>query len=201
MKEQDDEPPPTPLVNVSGNYEYLTEEYYRCQDAELAGAALSSPSCADALDAYIVPVALEKAAMAGLPVPDWFLTNEYFQPPAVVDAVNPFSRRFAVVRTEVECATAAKQLSWNFKYTFCVQRIHEATELVEVRMVAGRTERPDYADWASLVYAVFSVPVAAVRLLRTGPVLQFSAIGMLPWRTLTAQERRWADDLVRRMRG
>jgi len=201
MSEPDDEPPLVPLVNVSGNYEYLTEEYYRCQDAELAGGTLPSPTCADALDAYIVPVALEKAAMAGLPVPDWFLTNEYFQPPAVVDAINPFSRRFAVVRSEAECATAAKQLSWNFKYSFCVQRISDATELVEVRMVAGRTEQPDYADWASLVYAVFALPVASIRLLCTGPVVQFSAIGMLPWRTLTATERRWAEELVRRMRG
>ncbi|MEW5875874.1 MAG: hypothetical protein AB1752_11925 [Candidatus Zixiibacteriota bacterium] len=201
MPGADDVPAPGVFVETSGNYEYLTEGYYRCQDAELDGIPLTRPTCNDALDAYVVPVALEKAALAGLAVPEWYFSNEYFTPPAVVYGVNPFSRKFAVVRTEADRESAAKQLTWNFKYSMCCQRIEPTTELVEIRMVGGQTERGEYADWAYLVHEAFNLPVASIRLLKTGSLVQLSAIEILPVRTLTKQERRWADELVRRVRG
>jgi len=89
---------PDPLEFL-GSYEYMSEGYYACQDAELAGEG-AMPTCADALDAYVVPIALEKAAKAGVPVPEWLLTSEYFPVPAVCYGVNPFSRKYAVVRDE-----------------------------------------------------------------------------------------------------
>ncbi|MBI3871608.1 MAG: hypothetical protein HY304_00845 [candidate division Zixibacteria bacterium] len=201
MSDPAPEPPLAPLVAASGNYEYLSEDYYRCQDMELSGLGLPRPTCAEALDAYIVPVALEKARMAGLAVPEWFLSNEYFHPPAVVDSINPFSRRFAVVRSEDERAKAAQQLTWNFKFAMCVQKIATTTEVIEIRVVGGRSEQTEFADWASLVHIVFAVPIATVRLLRTDNQIQFSAISILPHRTLSAQERRWADSLAGRGRG
>ena len=106
-----DDPPSTPSLLLSGNYEYLTDGYYECQDAELSGAPGVMPTCADALDAYVVPIALEKAANAGIAVPDWVLTHEYFPVPAVCYGVNPFSRRYAIVRAESERESAAKQLT------------------------------------------------------------------------------------------
>lgn len=188
------------FVETSGNYEYLTEGYYRCQDAEIEGVPLIRPTCNDALDAYVVPVALEKAALAGLAVPEWYLSNEYFTPPAVVYGVNPFSRKFAVVRTDNERESAAKQLTWNFKYSMCCQRIEAATEIIEIRMVGGQTERGEYADWAYLVHEAFNLPVAAIRLLKTGTLVQLSAIEILPYRTLNAREKRWVAELHRRVR-
>lgn len=196
-----DTPPPAGPTLLSGNYEYLTEGYYACQDAELASEPGAMPTCADALDAYVVPIALEKALKAGLPVPDWVLTHEYFPVPAVCYGVNPFSRRYAVVRKESEREAAAKQLTWNFKYTICCQRITDATEVVEFRMVGGRTAQESYADWADRVFSVFRVPMATVRLLRDGDRLRLSAVEILPWRTLTPTERLWAEDFARAARG
>jgi hypothetical protein len=195
-----DDPPSTPSLLLSGNYEYLTDGYYACQDAELSGAADVMPTCADALDAYVVPIALEKAAKAGVAVPDWVLTHEYFPVPAVCYGVNPFSRRFAVVRDESEREAAAKQLTWNFKYTMCCQRISVATEIAEFRMVGGRTEEAEFADWADRLFGIFRLPVATVRLLRNGR-LEFSAIEILPFKQLTPTERRWAREFAGTFRG
>lgn len=190
-----DEPPSTSRLLLSGNYEYLTEGYYECQDAELLHGGEVMPTCADALDAYVVPIALEKASKAGLPVPDWVLTNEYFPVPAVCYGVNPFSRKYAVVRTEREREAAAKQLTWNFKYTICCQRISSTTEVVDVRTVCGRTEQTEFAEWADRLFAVFRIPIATARLLRNGR-LEFSALEILPHKFLTPGEREWAKEFA-----
>jgi hypothetical protein len=198
------EPPPPPPAGaqiLSGNYEYLTEGYYACQDAELAGLPDVMPTCGDALDAYVVPIALEKAWKAGLPVPDWVLTHEYCPVPAVCYGVNPFSRRYAVVRAESEREPVAKQLTWNFKYTICCQRITPTTDVLEFRMVCGRTEAPGLAHWADRIFSVFRVPVATVRLLVDGADRKLSAIELLPWRSLNAVERGWATEFARGSRG
>jgi hypothetical protein len=195
-----DEPPSTPKLLLSGNYEYMTEGYFQCQDAELSGREGVMPTCAEALDAYVVPISLEKAAKAGVPVPDWVLTNEYFPVPAVCYGVNPFSRRYLVVREEKEREAAAKQLSWNAKYTICCQRITPATEIVEFRTVCGRTEQTEFADWAERLFGIFRIPVATVRLLRNGR-LEFSAIEILPYKFLTPTERRWASEFAEACRG
>lgn len=176
----------------AGDWDFLSEGYYRLQDAELAGEP-AAPSCADALDAYVVPIALQKAEMAGLAVPEWFLANEWFPVDVLVYAVNPFTRGHAIVRTEEQQRVAAKRLTWRYKYTVCCQRLGPATELVEFRAVAGRCADPAFAAWAEAVARVFRLPLATVRLLRTGDVTTFSSIARLPGRTLTREERAWLD--------
>jgi hypothetical protein len=195
-----DDPPSTRSLLLSGNYEYMTDGYYACQDAELSGGADVMPTCADALDAYVVPIALEKAAKAGVAVPDWVLTHEYFPVPAVCYGVNPFSRKYAVVRQESEREAAAKQLTWNFKYTMCCQRIAAETQIAEFRTICGKTEQREFADWAERMFAIFRIPVATVRLLRNGR-LEFSAIEILPFRQLTPTEREWAARFAEASRG
>lgn len=188
-------------MELSGNYEYLTEGYYRCQDAELQGRPSVMPRCSDALDAYVVPIALEKAQLAGIPIPEWYLTNEYFPPPAVVYGVNPFTRKFAVVFTEDERDRAAKQLTWNFKYSVCCQRITSDVEIVDFAMVDGRTARPDMEAMARQVHEVFNLPMGSIRVLKTGSIIQLSAIELLPKRALGMQERTWLNELKARVGG
>jgi len=187
------ERPRRPLL--SGRYEYMTEGYYACQDAELAGED-AMPTCGDALDAYVVPIALEKAAKAGIPVPAWLLTNEYFPVPAICYGVNPFSRKYAVVKDEASRESEARRLTWNHKYTMCCQSIGATTEIVEFRMVCGRTEQTEFADWAKRLFEVFRVPLATVRLLR-GARLEFSALEALPFESLAPSERAWAEEFGR----
>jgi len=197
MDRRDAPRPSSPLL--SGDYEYMTAGYYACQDAELAGEDVL-PTCADALDAYVVPIALEKAAKAGLAVPDWILTHEYFPVPAVCYGVNPFSRRHEVVRDESARRAVARRLTGNFRYSMCCQLITPATEVLEFRLVNGRTESAEFAGWADRVFSIFRVPLATVRLLR-GARLELSAIETLPRRVLTPAELAWARESGEAPRG
>jgi hypothetical protein len=190
-----DEPPVSDGVLLSGDYEYLTDGYYECQDAELRCRPGVLPTCADALDAYVVPIALVKADKAGIAVPKWVLTNESFPIPAVCYGVNPFTRKYAVVRTEREREMVARHLTWNFKYAMCCQSIGPDSEVIEFRMVGPRTEQQDLAPWAERVFEVFRIPLAKVRLLRNGR-LELSAIEILPYRFLTPNEREWAKAMA-----
>ncbi|MCE9636762.1 MAG: RimK-like ATPgrasp N-terminal domain-containing protein [Planctomycetes bacterium] len=192
MSSDADAKPVRPRVapEFSGDYEVLSEGYYRCQDAELSGAR-PDPTCADAVDAYVVPIALEKAALAGLPVPEWFLSNELFPPPCVVYGVNPFSRGYAFVRDEAQREAAAAKFTWRKKYVLCGQIISDATEVVALRVVRGHTESPGYERWAADIDRVFRIPLATVRLLRTGDDVRFSSITVLPAKSLTPRERAW----------
>ncbi len=188
-------------ILLSDGYEYMSEGYYACQDAEFAGTG-AMPTCADALDAYVVPVALEKAALAGVPVPEWVLTNEYFPVPAVCYGVNPFSRKYAFVRDEASRGREARRLTWNHKYTMCCQLATHETRIAEFRMICGKTEDARFADWAERLFAVFRVPVATIRLLErpgkaTVPSFEFSAVEPLRLASLTETERRWAHEAAR----
>ncbi|MDZ7707910.1 MAG: RimK-like ATPgrasp N-terminal domain-containing protein [Trueperaceae bacterium] len=78
-------------LNLHGDYTYLSSGYYASLDAELAGERML-PTPEDALDAYVVPIAADKARRAGIAVPDVTLVTDRFPaPPFVAWPVNPFS--------------------------------------------------------------------------------------------------------------
>ena len=199
MKDRD-APPRSDSLLLSGNYEYMTEGYFECQDAELAGRAGVMPTCADALDAYVVPIALEKAAKAGIAVPEWILTHEYFPVPAVCYGVNPFSRRHELVTDESARRAVARRLTSNFRYSMCCELVTPDARLAEFRMVCGRTTSPEFAGWADRVFSVFRVPLATVRVI-CAETTMLSAIEILPRRVLTPLELEWARELGEAPRG
>lgn len=172
------EPEQSPVI-LNGDYEYLSEGYYACEEAEDARNT-PLPTCADALDAYIVPLALERARLAGLPVPNWSLTNDAVKAPAVLYGVNPFARNHLVVTDSAECEDAARKMSRNGKFVICCQELPSGAELIEFEMVLGRTPDERFAGWAADVYRVFRLPAASVRLIVTPDGSYLSAIERLP---------------------
>jgi hypothetical protein len=172
------EPEQSPVI-LSGDYEYLTEGYYACEEAEDAHTT-PFPTCADVLDAYIVPIALERARIAGLPVPAWHLTNDDFEAPAVLYGVNPFARNHLVVRDSAERKGAAAKISRNGKFVMCCEQLPEDADLVAFDMAFGRTPDDRFAGWAADVYRVFRLPMAKVRLMTSQDGSWLSAIERLP---------------------
>jgi hypothetical protein len=171
---------------LHGDYEYLSEGYYAAVEAELQGLK-ALPFSADALDAYHVPIALERVRQAGLPVPEWRLTNDAILPPAVIYGVHPFARTFRVVYTDEEARIAAHQLSRQGKYLLCYQRLPAQARLVEVELILDRTPQVRYALWAERIYMLFHLPLAKLRLIETpdGQAV-FSALERLPHKRLSA---------------
>ncbi len=75
---------------VNESYFYKTEPYYTIVKNENEGIK-TVPSSSDVLDAYIVPICLEKAKLAEIPVCDWVISYQYISLPAIVYGLNYFS--------------------------------------------------------------------------------------------------------------
>lgn len=184
------------LVNLAGNYDYLSVPYYITQDYENDGEAIL-PSCEEMLDAYIPPVFLEKARRMGVPVPDFFISNGYFEPPVIVDPVNPFTLKGKVVLKSGRVTSIGRSLTRNFTYAVCCQELAPGSRIVYFRSVLGWTARPQYRELAGTVWNVFHIPLARVRavLIEDGRLL-LSDISPLPFDTLNSRELRRIEELV-----
>lgn len=180
-------------VNLSGNYDYLCDGYYASQALEAQGIPIH-PTCKEMVDAYVSPVFLEKAKQANVAVPTYFLSNGYFEPPVVVDSVNPFMLRQSVVHSAAVQERVAKSMTRNFKYIICCQELPTDTKIGWFRAVLGTCRNPVYRPLARVVWEVFGIPLARVRVLNAldgGPLL--SGIWPLPFDTLNAAERKQLD--------
>lgn len=187
-----DLPQRTPTLILDGDYEYLSEGYYACQEAE-AQALHVLPTCADTLDAYVVPLALERVRLAGLPVPEWYLSNEYFRPPALLYGVNPFARNHQLVRTDEAARAAARKISRQGKFVICCQELPPEAEIVEFDLLMGRALQPRFDAWAADLFTLFRLPLARVRLIAAGDRLLFSALERLSARKLARPARALLD--------
>ncbi len=184
------------LVNLSGDYDYLSSGYYLSQDYENAGQEIR-PSCKEILDAYIPPLCLEKAKLAGVAVPSFYISNGYFEPPVIVDPINPFTLKGRLVLRTSRAKSAAKSLTRNFTYAICCQEIPPGAKVRFFRAVLGWSAQPAFREVAAAVWEIFAIPLAMVRVLRTveGTTL-LSDIAPLDPRRLTRREAGYLQERV-----
>lgn len=152
-------------LNLAGNYDYLSEPYYVSQDRELSGDDIA-PTCKDMLDAYVPPLFLEKARAAGVPVPECYISNGYFEPPVIVDPINPFTLKGRVVLRAGRAKSIAKSLTRNFTYAICCQELPAGSSIAYFRSVLGWCAQPAYIEQSRLVLKVFRIPLARVRVIK-----------------------------------
>jgi hypothetical protein len=166
----------------------MTSGYYRSQDLEAAEKAVH-PTCKEILDGYIVPLFLEKARLAGLRVPSYYITNDHFDPPAIVDSINPFMSRQSIVLKAGHQERVSKSLTRNFTYAICCQELPAGASIGHVRAVLGWSVRRRYRALAATIWKVFRIPLAVVRvmLLPDGDVL-CSGLQRLPFARLSVRE-------------
>jgi hypothetical protein len=191
-------PPSHDEFVLDGDYRYLSEAYYRAVDAVNADRPVR-PTPQEALDAAIVPLSLIRAEHAGLPTPEWYLTNEYFRPPVLAYTVNPFMRRFAEVRKAGRMKAVARSLTRNFQYAICCQEIEEDTAIREFNCLLGRVvpANAEWAAWAARVWEVFRLPLVRVRLLDFAGRRVFSALEPLTLPELKPAEKKLLAEAVR----
>jgi hypothetical protein len=75
---------------VSENYDYKTEPYYTILNYETQGIEVR-PSSRAVIDAYVVPICLERAARAGIRVREWGISQGYVPLPAIIYGLNYFA--------------------------------------------------------------------------------------------------------------
>lgn len=176
-------------VNLAGSYDYLELPYYVSQDYENEQKPVR-PTCKEMLDAYVTPLFLEKAKLNGLPVPEYYISNGYFEAPVVIDPINPFMTKARTVLSPGRQESTAKSMTRNYTYAICCQDIPPGAKVQHFRAVLGWTSARKFLLTAEPIWSVFHVPLAKVRVLvlSDGRIL-YSDISQLPLDSLTERER------------
>ncbi len=187
--------PSVAFANLAGDYRYLESGYYASLDAELAGVWVV-PTTAEALDAYVVPIAMEKAALAGLEVPDWeIVTDRFPEPPFMAYPINPFSDKGELILDSAMLEDKRKGLTYTGKYPVISQLLPDDVRIDAVRCVLGRCLTPEFEDVAASVFAAFRLPLMRVRVFVASRRYLLSAIEPLPFDELTLREKELLEGL------
>ncbi|CAN5875397.1 hypothetical protein BH24DEI2_BH24DEI2_27780 [soil metagenome] len=182
-------------VNLSGDYSYLLSGYYDSLDAELAGLNII-PTTQDALDAYVVPIAMEKAKAAGLAVPDYdIVTEKLLPPPIMAYPINPFMDKGELISETDEVKQRRKALTMSGKYAVICQKLSGDSRVDVARCVLGKCLTEEYRDFAAEVFRVFRLPLMRVRVIVSAKAYLLSAIEPLPFDNLTLNEKKLLEGL------
>jgi hypothetical protein len=179
------------FVNLEGDYSYLSDGYYRSMEAEHEGLR-AVPTCEEALDAYVVPLALAKAAAAGIPTPEWEIANDTLttiKPPLIAYPINPFQDEGQVITDIPGLAEGIKSLTMTGKYAVVCQRMPPDSRLDTLRLVLGRCTKPEFKALAEKLWQTFHLPLARVKIIVTEREYLFSAISPLREDELTLGEQ------------
>jgi len=184
---------------INESYFYKTEPYYTIVKNEFEGIN-TVPSSSDVLDAYIVPICLEKAKMAGIPVSDWVISYSYITLPAVVYGLNYFSTPsdHFVVRDYQGARKVIRHVTNFGKYPFCYQKIREGSEVETQASIFGRCVNcsKQVQELAEQVYAVFRVPLVDLVLVRDEDEIFLSSLAPVKYSQLSKEETELLQDLL-----
>jgi len=177
---------------VSEDYSYKSEAYYHILSHELAGEPVC-PSSRAVLDAFVVPVCLERAQNAGIPVADWGISQGYVPLPAVLYGLNYFATAsdYAIVRDNGQAQDVVRHITNRGKYPFCYQKISDSAEVVTCTAVFGRTAGKCAAvdRYAEKIYDLFSIPLVRLVMVHSGNAYRLSSLAPMRYTHLSEEER------------
>ncbi len=183
-------------LNLAGSYDYLESPYYVSQAREHDGIKIH-PTCKEMLDAYVPPLFLHKAQLAGLPAPEYYVSNGYFEPPVIIDPINPFMIRSRVVLKSGREEAVAKSMTRNFTYGICCQELPPGSHIERFRSVLGWCFHTRYRPLSQVIWNVYKIPLAKVRVIvKDDDSILLSDISQLPYETLSAREHRHLEEHV-----
>jgi hypothetical protein len=149
------------------------------------------------LDAYVPPLFLHTASLAGLPVPEYYVSNGYFEPPVIVDPVNPFMIKSRVVFKPGRVNSVAKSMTRNFTYAICCQELPPQSRIARFRSVLGWCTSPRYRPLSRAIWETFHIPLATVRvIIQADETILLSDLSQLPWSSLQKRELTYLEERV-----
>jgi len=177
---------------VSENYFYKTEPYYSILRHELEGRPVR-PSSAAVLDAYVVPICLERAHLAGIPVCEWGISQGYAPLPSILYGLNYFATAsdYAVVSDSDKAKEAIRHITNKGKYPFCYQKLEDEAEVGSCVAIFGKTAGSCRmsADIARRVYELFAIPLVTIVFVRYGDRCLLSSLSAARYSHLSGEER------------
>jgi hypothetical protein len=178
---------------VSENHFYKSEAYYTAVSSEMSGIS-TVPSSGQVIEAYVVPICLEKAKLSGIEVSDWEISYQYASIPCVIYGLNYFSTpsEFSVVRDEETAKDVIKHVTNKGKYPFCYQKLAEGANIMAVTSVFGNVvenDDPGVAEIISDVYRLFKIPLFSAILIENDGKYSLSSLGPVRYSKLTRGEK------------
>jgi hypothetical protein len=190
---------------VNESYFYKTEPYYTIVKSENEGIN-TIPSSSDVLDAYIVPICLEKAKLAGIPVCDWIVSYQYVSLPAIVYGLNYFSTPsdHFLVNDFDGAKKVIKHVTNRGRYPFCYQKINDTSSVAKCVSIFGKTINccDEVSILAERIYEVFRVPLVEIVLVKDEKGCRLSSLAPVKYSQLTKEETEMLQDLLdKRVKG
>ena len=177
---------------ISESYFYKTEPYYTILRHELDGKPVR-PASSAVLDAYVVPVCLERAGLAGIPVCEWGISQGYAPLPSILYGLNYFANTsdYVVVNNSEKAKETVKHITNKGKYPFCYQKLSDNAEVKSCIAIFGRTTSgsDDIDTIASQVYDLFTIPLVTMVMVKEGDRIRLSSLSPTRYSQLSAEER------------
>lgn len=177
---------------VAENYSYKSEAYYTILAREMEGQRVAPSTCA-ILDAFVVPICLERARLEGIPVAEYAISQSCTSAPAIIYGLNYFActSHFEVLREDMPTKEVIRHVTNNGKYPFCSQRLGPGTRVERAISVFGRVDScdPRMVDLASRVWACFRIPLVELVCLSGEDGLCLSSLCPVRYSHLRAGER------------
>ena len=186
---------PADVANLDGDYTYLSHGYYASLDAEQAGVVVL-PTTAEALDAYVVAITMERARAAGIAVPEHQIVVDRFPaPPLMAYPINPFTLTGELLLDDATIEARRKGLTYTGKYAVLAQTLPPDYRIDLLKVVLGRALVPQYEGFAARLFEAFRLPLMRVRVIVTPKEFMLSAIEPLPFDQLASEERALLEGL------
>ena len=177
---------------IAEDYSYKSEAYYTILSRELAGDAIR-PSSRDVLDAFVVPVCLERAKHVGIPVVGWGISQAYVPLPAILYGLNYFATAsdYFVVQDNTQAKEVIKHITNKGKYPFCYQKLEDEATIHTCAAVFGRTAGScaAIAGYAEKLYELFSIPLVNMVFVQTGNGYALSSLTPTRYTRLSEGDR------------
>lgn len=184
----------------SENYFYKTEAYYRTLSLEMAGEPVS-PRTADVLEAYIVPLCMERAASADIPHLPWEVSYTYVPAPSLIYGLNYYSdpSQYHILREGEAVEPVLKRVTHNGKYPFCYQPLEEGAVVMKAISVLGKGAGVNgrLGELLYRVYQVFGIPIVSHVLVKGDEGYRLSSLGPVRYSRLSSPDM----DFLRRAVG
>ena len=186
---------------VNESYFYKTEPYYAIVKNENEGIK-TTPRSSDVLDAYIVPICLEKAKLAGIKVCDWTISYHFVPLPALIYGLNYFSTpsdNFLVSDHE-EAKKVIKHVTNHGRYPFCYQKMSDTSTVVRCASIFGKSIDccEKVSTIAEKIYEVFRLPLVEVVLVKDESGCRLSSLSPVKYSQLSKDETEMLQDLLDR---
>jgi hypothetical protein len=177
---------------VSDNYFYKSETYYRIIQQEIVGKRIV-PSSRDLIEAFVVPICLEKARMHGIRVCPWEVSYSYAPLPAIAYGIHYYSdpAEYSILREGEVAREVIHHITNRGRYPFCYQPISEVAEVFSFVGLFGETteKQPELQHLARTVYDAFHVPFLSLTVVWDGERYALSSLSNAKYSKLSPEDR------------